>query len=378
VNNKENKVAVLNMLQEEQLKEIGTHLRQVRQQKSISIEEVAARTCIRLRMLKALEDGLLDQLPEPIYIQGFIRRYGDFLGLDGNDLAKDFSTDYPPVEFDAGAILGIGRSQKPESNIAVEPIIEEAPIVSEITPPTPVPTSTKSKPAYIPIVLFGLVAIGGLFYVFFRPRTVEPVGSQQTLPATQQPQAETRPISPSPVASTPIKTPVAITSPTPTPVPIELSPSSDSSATEQLSTEPTASPTIPTTTALNPTPTPTEPVSIEPTPSPTIPETTAVNPTPSPTELPSSIPLSNTTTTGPVQVSVNLQGESWVRVMVDGKTAFEGILQPGTQQTWAGQEKVTIRSGNAGAVLVSVNQNTAQPLGRLGAVREQTFTAGQQ
>ncbi|MDF5711086.1 MAG: helix-turn-helix domain-containing protein [Nostoc sp. S4] len=77
----------LNEAQLEQLKEISTHLRQVRQQKSIRIEEIAAQTMIRAGVLQALEQERFEELPEPIFLQGFIRRYGDALGLDGNALS---------------------------------------------------------------------------------------------------------------------------------------------------------------------------------------------------------------------------------------------------------------------------------------------------
>ncbi len=74
----------LNEAQLEQLKEISTHLRQVRQQKSIRIEEISEKTMIRLGVLEALEQERFEELPEPIFLQGFIRRYADALGLDGN------------------------------------------------------------------------------------------------------------------------------------------------------------------------------------------------------------------------------------------------------------------------------------------------------
>lgn len=77
----------LNEAQLEQLKEISTHLRQVRQQKSIRIEEISEKTMIRLGVLEALEHERFEELPEPIFLQGFIRRYGDALGLDGNALS---------------------------------------------------------------------------------------------------------------------------------------------------------------------------------------------------------------------------------------------------------------------------------------------------
>ncbi|MGJ5630465.1 helix-turn-helix domain-containing protein [Nostoc sp. CALU 1950] len=83
-------MTLLNEAQIEQLKEITTHLRQVRQEKSIRIEEIAAQTLIRAGVLQALEEERFEELPEPIFVQGFIRRYGDALGLDGNALSYTF------------------------------------------------------------------------------------------------------------------------------------------------------------------------------------------------------------------------------------------------------------------------------------------------
>ncbi|MEH2383869.1 MAG: helix-turn-helix domain-containing protein [Nostoc sp.] len=80
-------MTLLNQAQVEQLKEITTHLRQVRQEKSIRIEEIASQTLIRAGVLQALEEERFEELPEPIFVQGFIRRYGDALGLDGNALS---------------------------------------------------------------------------------------------------------------------------------------------------------------------------------------------------------------------------------------------------------------------------------------------------
>jgi hypothetical protein len=87
-----------NLEQVEQLKEIGAHLRQCRKKQSISIEEIAAKTLIRMTLLTALEEAQIDQLPEPVIIRGFIQRYGDTLGLDGAALAKTFSTRILPVK----------------------------------------------------------------------------------------------------------------------------------------------------------------------------------------------------------------------------------------------------------------------------------------
>ncbi|MEB3356686.1 MAG: RodZ family helix-turn-helix domain-containing protein [Synechococcales bacterium] len=78
--------------QSEKLAQIGDYLRQVREERAVSIEQVSAQTMIQARLLRAIETGDLNQLPEPVYIQGFIRRYAEVLGLNGAELAHAFPT----------------------------------------------------------------------------------------------------------------------------------------------------------------------------------------------------------------------------------------------------------------------------------------------
>jgi cytoskeletal protein RodZ len=87
----------LDASQIEQLKQISDHLRTERQARSISLEEIAVKTYIPLRLLQALDQGEVERLPEPIFIQGFIRRYADMVGLDGANLAKTFNANPSPL-----------------------------------------------------------------------------------------------------------------------------------------------------------------------------------------------------------------------------------------------------------------------------------------
>jgi cytoskeletal protein RodZ len=74
------------------LAELGGRLYQLRQTQLLSLDEVAARTLIAPRVLGAIETGKLEDLPEPIYVQGFIRRFADALGLNGAEFAHRFPT----------------------------------------------------------------------------------------------------------------------------------------------------------------------------------------------------------------------------------------------------------------------------------------------
>jgi cytoskeletal protein RodZ len=83
-------VGNLDTAQSEQLQAIGEYLQQIRLDQARSLEEIAAKTYIPLRILRALESGHEDILPEPVFVQGFIRRYGEALGLDGSELSQSF------------------------------------------------------------------------------------------------------------------------------------------------------------------------------------------------------------------------------------------------------------------------------------------------
>lgn len=72
-------------------------------------------------------------------------------------------------------------------------------------------------------------------------------------------------------------------------------------------------------------------------------------------------------------VKVSLKDDCWMKVSVDGKSTFEGILTKGTEKEWVAKQKITIRAGNAGGLMVSVNGEKPQKFGKAGQVQENTF-----
>jgi len=56
----------------------------------LQIDEVANQIFIRPALVKAIESGDWETLPEPVFVQGFLRRYAEFLGLDGREISKQF------------------------------------------------------------------------------------------------------------------------------------------------------------------------------------------------------------------------------------------------------------------------------------------------
>jgi hypothetical protein len=64
---------------------------------------------------------------------------------------------------------------------------------------------------------------------------------------------------------------------------------------------------------------------------------------------------------------------SWIQVTVDGVREFQGELEEETYRSWYGEERIELRIGNAGAVLVTVNGQSLGALGEPGEVIDRVF-----
>ncbi|MFE1745708.1 helix-turn-helix domain-containing protein [Coleofasciculus sp. H7-2] len=254
----------LQQQQVEKLKELGSRLRQVREEQSMSLEEVGDQTRIQVRLLKAIEEGKREILPEPVYIQGFIKRYADALGLNGVEFSHTFPT---------------------------------GPVFQLIKPTWRYLPSAQLRPIHLYLIYVFLVigAVNGLSYVVNRPTVEVSNGETNRLEPNQS---------------------------------LEKANAANTDSLEQLG------------------------------------------------PLAPALFSSNTSQTGkPVRVGVTVKTPSWVRVVVDGKTQFEGMLPEGTQRTWVADETLIVKAGNAGGILVAFNDEKAKKLGAPGKVREVTFAA---
>ena len=66
---------------------VGERLRAAREEKGLSLEDIAAQTRIPRRHLEAIEGADWDRLPAPTYTIGFARSYASVVGLDRADIA---------------------------------------------------------------------------------------------------------------------------------------------------------------------------------------------------------------------------------------------------------------------------------------------------
>lgn len=65
---------------------LGTYLRRMREEKNISIEQVAYATRISLKMLRALEEDDHSSLPAPTFVRGYLQAYAKYVRIDTQDL----------------------------------------------------------------------------------------------------------------------------------------------------------------------------------------------------------------------------------------------------------------------------------------------------
>lgn len=68
----------------------GELLEQARRERGLSLRDVENATKIRTRYLEGLEREDYSMLPDQVYVQGFLKTYANYLGLDGEGLAREF------------------------------------------------------------------------------------------------------------------------------------------------------------------------------------------------------------------------------------------------------------------------------------------------
>lgn len=246
----------------QKLAELGSRLRQVRQEQNLSLEEVESLTLIQWRQLHAIEEGKLQHLPEPVYIQGFIRRFADALGLNGAAFASDFPTDTNQrlLPYSWGHLRLV-----------------------------------QFRPVHLYGLYILLIMISVNLMSYMMNRSSFQVGLSDSY-LEQEGESVSNPQS--------SKAQLAKLTQTGTPI------ASNANANAEA-----------------------------------------------------------------VRIGLILKEESWVEIVIDGKTAFEGTLPEGTQRSWEAKQQLTVIAGNAGGVLVAINDGQAKQMGEMGKVQEMTVKA---
>lgn len=288
------------------MSELGRQLQEARTAKDLSLADVELVTRIRQKYLEALENGDYGRLPRGATARGFLRTYAVYLGVDPAAALHAYAQD-------TGDVIGdvpIAEPGKPR-------LIDYRPLEVALLDDTP---RVRWWPWALAVVLVAAIAGGAWFFLSRNP-------GWNPLTAILPP---------------PTATATRIFTATPWVV----------TATPKMTQ------TLPPAPAL-------EGTMVGPTP------TSDLLPLPTPTVLASPTPTKRPTATPEVvaQLTIELQAtqRAWIRVTVDGQVVEETTLKPDDTRSWEGEQSVTIRTGNAGGLLLMLN---GEDLGLMGAASE--------
>jgi cytoskeletal protein RodZ len=73
------------------MESVGQYLRQQREAKAMSIEEVARATRVPMSSVERLESDQFDELPGEVFVRGFMRSYARAVGLDPDEVLAHYT-----------------------------------------------------------------------------------------------------------------------------------------------------------------------------------------------------------------------------------------------------------------------------------------------
>ena len=122
--------------------ELGALLKAKRTEKNIAIGEVAERLKFSAKQIESLESGDYKGLPEPIFVKGFIKTYGRFLGLDTDQVTSLLNEVFPSQVSAAPAATAI--ENQTSLNFQDQ-------------------KKSKSFPKWVPLVVVAAVVVGAVY-----------------------------------------------------------------------------------------------------------------------------------------------------------------------------------------------------------------------
>src|SRR5690625_7056330 len=76
---------------------IGEKLKEIRETRNLSLDDIQEETKIQKRYLRAIEDGNFHILPGSFYARAFIKEYAQALGLDYEELLEIHKDELPSI-----------------------------------------------------------------------------------------------------------------------------------------------------------------------------------------------------------------------------------------------------------------------------------------
>lgn len=372
---------------------IGQQLRQARETRQLSMEQVAQATHIRARYIQALEDGDFAAMPSDVQARGFLRAYASYLGLDASTLltvGQPESVATPPpapesVELSTSqagaasqAFVEIGQKLKDQRELlgfSLDDVVRHTHLRIHY-----LESLEAGNLDGLPSPVQGRGMLNN--YAVFLGLDPEPLllrfadGLQARLAVKQAARAENLPQTSRRELRTPTRLQRTISSELiiGAVLVIFLAASSIWVAIRifTIQSGQQAAPTAPSiaevllataTETLTPTPLP---------PTLTLP-VAGIQATVQPTGTGEPLAVAGTPASG-VQVYVTARHRAWMRVLVDGEVEFDGRILPGSAYAYTGEERVELTTGDGDALQVFFNQQDLGSLGLAGEVVNLVFT----
>lgn len=370
------------------LSTIGQSLKQARLDCSLSLDDVSAKTHISTRYLKAIEDGALEELPEPVYVRGFLRRYCD--AVSTADLSENFpvtiaecqkqwnntpSTELRPLHLYAlyvavvvGTVTALASFLTPPQTAKISD--SETKFGKSAQLETNKGKDTKAKRRYWVPTLEGIEVLRQSGNQF---AAVDSNSARENNPAKTAVNSTASNIANGDafVATGEITNASGDGSKGITAQVFRRVIASANGGTEgQSGTLTNLTPNTAKETKAN---------GQEPFADANVglgtflsdwSSKTAITRTAKDEQIAGSFEFSPNK---PLNVGIITTGSSWLRVLVDDKTVFEGVAPEGKQFSWSGDQRISVRAGNAGAVMLAFNSKNARRLGKEGDVIEKRF-----
>jgi transcriptional regulator with XRE-family HTH domain len=101
------------------LETLGGYLKNQRESRSVTLEEVAEATKIRKGILKAIEGDRHDLLPPRVFTQGFLKIYASYLELDESEVVRRYQEAQEKLQVDENG----GKSERQKSPKSLSSLI---------------------------------------------------------------------------------------------------------------------------------------------------------------------------------------------------------------------------------------------------------------
>lgn len=302
---------------------VGDKLRAEREKQNLTVKDIEKGTSIRALYIECIEKGDYEQLPGEVYTKGFIRNYANYLKLNATELVHEFVAERHPEK---AAAAPAAQAAKTEAAPA-------APQKRQAPAPTAHETASTA--------------------VQLKDETVE----EKKAPAAEAPaaaprQAPPRPAAPARQERQERKPRKAVTAGNSFSAPA----SGNSNRSKFIILAVVLVVVVGVAAYL-------------------LGSSSSETPAPAPQQAQQQQQAAAPQKTyDGVEVTGKFSDDCWIEVKADGKVVYEGTLKKGDSMDWKGQENVTVRAGNAGAVEFTVNGKDLGKAGKEGQVANKTFT----